>query len=382
SILEHFNQCRSRNLYTDVRIKVQDQIFHCHKILLDASCPYFKSSFSFSEHKEEPNNLIEIGDFSAVAFNELLNYIYTAQLTITADTVVEILQCADFLGFRSIVKSCSGFLLQHINSENCLKAFQMADCYSLHHLAEQTWNFILENFDAVSQSEDFCEITYACLLKILSSDFLKVFLEIDLLSVIDKWVSYHSERKKHLQDLIKCVRIEHSTLSSLDHKILSSVEFEKDVKIKPRLNKVIVLVSRDTNPLHPRNSVKSDIIWYNQDYKCWDTLTSFPFDHRQLYGVAVVNNNIYITGGVGNEVPLFDTNKIVYNECWEFNVKLSKWKEIFPMNFARFNHATSGFLNSVFVVGVRINNYEDAQYYDPEDNSWHELSALSRHIQS
>ncbi|KAK6183550.1 hypothetical protein SNE40_011009 [Patella caerulea] len=442
SILNHFYECREKDLYTDVKIKVEDKIFSCHKILLDAACPFFASYFSFCKYQKDTDDMVVLNEVSAAAFGQLLNYIYTSELTITSETVVDILHCADFLHFKTIVKTCSGFLLQHMNYENCYKIHEIANQHRMEHLTLQAWNYILQNFENLAQTNDFCKIPGNVLIKILSSDFLKVSEEKVLLAAVEKWISYDNEnRRAFLPELIKSIRLDNQTIMNVYPDVNLGSNFEKLEECSPRLKQVLVVIGRDTNQYN-RDHTRYNILWYDPDYKRWETLTGFPFDRRYLFAATVVDNKIFLTGGVGTDLPFDDPNRLVYNECWEYNVRSSSWKESKPMKFSRFNHSSAGFLGCLYVVGGRgqqgkyfhadcarydlktdqwnsiaslrgvqgvansalvpldgrlfllggmysfktasneldINTYKEGQYYDLEDGLWHELPALTRQI--
>ena len=40
---------------------------------------------------------------------------------VTADDVIDVLRCADFLQFHQVVHLCSTFLQQHITADTCLQ---------------------------------------------------------------------------------------------------------------------------------------------------------------------------------------------------------------------------------------------------------------------
>jgi len=209
----------------------------------------------------------------------------------------------------------------------------------------------------------------------------------------------------------------------------------------PRYEQVMVVVSRDTN--QSRYST-NDIFYYHPATERWHTLTSFPFEKRHHYGVAMSGNKIYLTGGVTTEVPLYDKQKEIFSQTWECNILEDSWKSVESMHGARYNHSSATLQDEVYVVGGRGNrkvtvrpdgevyncaadqwtkiasicevqgignasltpldgklyllggmhsfvssgrrdvsfdSYKGAQYYDPLDNEWHELHDLGRQIE-
>ncbi len=86
--------------------QVGEKTFPCHRSVLAATIPYFRSMFS-SEMKESRQKQIEIRDISSAAFEQILSYVYTATLNFTANNVHQLLYAAcilrviaDFLNLR------------------------------------------------------------------------------------------------------------------------------------------------------------------------------------------------------------------------------------------------------------------------------------------
>lgn len=67
-----------RNSYPDIRFRVKNKIFRCHKHLLHLSSEYFKKMFgpNFKEHNE---SIIEINDIEPESFERMINFVYASQ---------------------------------------------------------------------------------------------------------------------------------------------------------------------------------------------------------------------------------------------------------------------------------------------------------------
>ena len=88
---------------------------------------------------------------SSAGLSVVLQGLYTTQVNLTCDNVVDVLTTAHFLQIRHIIAFCEKFLEETMSREHCLQYLKLAEVYNLDasiiNLAEQCF---VQNFLAVS----------------------------------------------------------------------------------------------------------------------------------------------------------------------------------------------------------------------------------------
>jgi hypothetical protein len=347
--LENLYKYKTSNKFSDVIVNVEGTEFHCHKIILASSSPYFKALFVHQTETCGTNQLF-LQDLPAAGFESLLHYIYSGTLELHSTNLIETLQVADFLQFRNLVEVCCSLLLQHIAIGNCLRIAHVADQHSCHGLLRDAHKFCLSHFSDILMTDDFLELPVEDFVSFLENDHLNIENEIDLVDGIGRWCNHDVDtRSAKLDNLLQYVRLKDINKENLEllinknNLLLNSAiiqsylhqKYSKDLKdmskltfaFKPRLKEVVIVIKKHchasehgyTTPM--QNPQK--IIYHHPDSRQWYQLTSLPFDDKDMYSAAVVHNDIYITGGEvdGEAIGVTD-------DVWVYNVNDDHWLEV------------------------------------------------------
>ncbi|XP_034975186.2 zinc finger and BTB domain-containing protein 7A [Zootoca vivipara] len=108
-ILSSLNEQRNHGLLCDVVILVDGQEFPTHRSVLAACSQYFKKLFT-SGLVVDQQNVYEIDFVSADALSSLLEFAYTATLTVSTSNVGEILNAATLLEIQAVRDVCTDLL--------------------------------------------------------------------------------------------------------------------------------------------------------------------------------------------------------------------------------------------------------------------------------
>ncbi|XP_069784613.1 zinc finger and BTB domain-containing protein 7A-like isoform X2 [Narcine bancroftii] len=120
-ILSCLNEQRNYGYLCDVIIIVDGQEFQTHRSVLAACSQYFKKLFTLGAIVDQ-QNVYEIDFVSAEALSALLEFAYTATLTISTSNVNEILNAARLLEIQCVSNVCHDLLVS-----NALSNKEMAD---------------------------------------------------------------------------------------------------------------------------------------------------------------------------------------------------------------------------------------------------------------
>ena len=161
----------------------------------------------------------------------ILDYVYSGELEITLDNAQDYLRTGHMLHYPAIVQTCCELLAEHLHVSNCLGVKEFAAMYHCDSLEQTAYNFATENFAlVVEKGEELSELSYESLVEYLSSDSIDISNEMILWKAIHDWVNYDSEeRKQHISELLKCMR-----LATLSCKELSTILNDPIVRSQPK----------------------------------------------------------------------------------------------------------------------------------------------------
>ena len=370
----------------------QNHEFSCHRIFLAASSDYFRALFTHDVEKGTSSRIVLDG-ISPDGFHNLLQYMYTHELTIDLENILDVLEAADFLQFRPVVEKCALMLLQHITTFNCLALHQIGESHLCSALADAAYNFILRNFDDISQTKEFLHLGQESLVGYVKDDHLQIKNDARLLESICQWITFDFEgRKDALWQLMQYV-----DLPSIDkYKLREITSVNDNIKelfkeitkeheqmdegnllpaksaLKKRPNEVLSIIPKETTA-SAEGKRKKDILYYCLKELKWKVLTEIPFNDRVAYDVAVLDNDMYFTGGTEYNLAL--------DEVMVYSVKCDYWVQLPSMIKCRSHHSSASMGGILYVVGGRnqeearwesrtITLRNDAEEYDPKSAQW------------
>ena len=115
-LLSKCAQFREQGEFIDVGLKVGEEVFSAHRIVLAVSSDYFHAMFAHGM-KESNQEVIELKDesISTAALKIVLDSIYSGDLLVTDETVFDVLVAADHFKLQvlsnSVVITCKPSLL-------------------------------------------------------------------------------------------------------------------------------------------------------------------------------------------------------------------------------------------------------------------------------
>ena len=110
-LLSRCAQLREQGEFIDVRLKVGEDLFPAHRIVLAANSDYFHAMFAHGT-KESNQEVIELKDeiISTEALKIVMNSIYSGDIHVNDENVFEVLLAADHLQVTSVAKQCCDYL--------------------------------------------------------------------------------------------------------------------------------------------------------------------------------------------------------------------------------------------------------------------------------
>lgn len=111
---------------------------------------------------------------SADVMRNLIECMYTGNISVNESNVRELLASASYLRFYAIEEACGEVLSEQLNIYNCLRMLPLGFAYNLTSLTERALKMAAEHFMELSEGFDFLQLEYHHLASVLARDDLKV----------------------------------------------------------------------------------------------------------------------------------------------------------------------------------------------------------------
>ena len=201
-LLSKCAQFRDEGQFIGVRLKVREDIFPAHRIVLAANSDYFHVMFT-DGMKESNQEVIELKDESNSpdALKIVMDSIYTGDLGANEENVFEVLAAADHLQVTTVVQQCCDFLKREFiqlrpDLHNYCLLSTVADRHGLRDLQEAAEKKMASMFKDVGETEEFLTHTGADqLCSLLSRDDLNAPSETFIFESVIQWIKHKKEER-------------------------------------------------------------------------------------------------------------------------------------------------------------------------------------------
>ncbi|KAL4127305.1 hypothetical protein QTP88_011481 [Uroleucon formosanum] len=381
---------RRNEEYCDLRLQTDDgTIIATHKIVLAAGCPYFYSMFK--GFKENNKSLINIREVDTTSLQLLIDYIYTGEIMISDQNVLDLMPAASMLQLDSVKDACVKFLQDDLNPSNCLGIRKFANFYDDRELLRSSEEYIKKYFREVVEEKEFLSLTSKEVIELISHDNINVPFEEIVFECVYKWVKYEfSCRYDSLPALMEHVRlplvpIEYLLTNVLEdplfkkcyyyvteainyHKMKENVDFSNSaIRITPRksyaLQKVILVMSLPSE-------INGMLVthWYYPTINVWQSAPKIQNCHRLSILTVVKNQYIFSLGREGTPIQVLD-----------FTSQSSNWKLIPDMLVDRVDYGVGVLDNCIYVIGGFNDSgiLSSVELFDITTQEWRMISDMS-----
>ncbi|XP_018610905.1 transcription regulator protein BACH1b isoform X2 [Scleropages formosus] len=108
-VLQCLDEQRQKDILCDLTVVVENRSFRAHRSVLASCSDYFHARVT--NHVGHGLVISLPSEVTVAGFDPLLQFAYTAKLLFTKENILEIRNCAIFLGFRNLDKACFEFLI-------------------------------------------------------------------------------------------------------------------------------------------------------------------------------------------------------------------------------------------------------------------------------
>ncbi len=343
----HRSQCfnsmaelRQEEKLCDVILVAGEESFPAHRLVLASSSPYFEAMFT-GDMEESKAGTITLYNIPPRALQILLDYCYTASITVTQENVQELLPAADILQLAWVRQLCCEFMQHQLDTTNCLGICAFADTYSCRELQKAAGNFAQQHYLEVLEGGEFLELGPNDLAELLQSEDLNVQSEEQVFESVMKWVGHNVERRKeHLATILQHVRL-------------------------PLLDRGYLVTRVGAEPLIRGCDACRDLVDEAKDYLL------LPEQRSQLQGPRTTprrpiqsNQIMFAVGGwcSGDAISLVE----------RYNPHTEEWKVVATMSKRRCGVGVAVLGDFLYAIGGHDGSsyLNSVERYDPKTNQW------------
>ncbi|XP_007507826.1 kelch-like protein 13 isoform X5 [Monodelphis domestica] len=413
-VLQGFDQLRVEGLLCDVSLVPGDgdEAFPVHRAMMASASDYFKAMFT-GGMKEQDLMCIKLHGVNKVGLKKIIDFIYTAKLSLNMDNLQDTLEAASFLQILPVLDFCKVFLISGVSLDNCVEVGRIANTYNLTEVDKYVNNFILKNFPAILNSGEFVKLPFERLAFVLSSNSLKHCSELDLFKAACRWLRYDELRMEFASKLMKNIRFPLMTPQDLINYVqtvdfmrtdntcvnllLEASNYQMMPYMQPVMQSERTAIRSDSTHLvtlggvlRQQLVVSKELRMYDEKAHEWKSLA--PMDApRYQHGIAVIGNFLYVVGGQSN----YDTKgKTAVDTVFRFDPRYNKWMQVASLNEKRTFFHLSALKGHLYAVGGRnaageleITEYRTApgiwnriatvECYNPRMNEWSYVAKMN-----
>ena len=163
-----------------------------HKFLLAISSPVFYAMF-YGELAEKKDS-IDVSDCDHKSLLELFRFVYSDEVNLNADNVMQVLYLAKKYMLPSLADKCSEFLRENLDASNVFYVLPDAQKYEEKDLENHCWEVIDKDTDQAVKSDGFVTIEKSILEELVERDSLNV-REVELFKAVDCWATKKCEKQ-------------------------------------------------------------------------------------------------------------------------------------------------------------------------------------------
>ncbi|CAI8020572.1 Kelch-like protein 17 [Geodia barretti] len=369
--------------------------------------------------KESESGEVDIGEIPSNAVQDLVDFAYSSSLSLSYTSALQLTSAADMLQFSEVKQVCCEFLCSCLTPANCLELLQVADTYSCPELNRAASLCRNLNFVAVSEQEDFLELSLEHLEECLSSNHLCVSGEEEVVvEAALRWLDHDAgSRSRHAPRVLGCVRLSLLPPGVLVERVWPHVIVSGSPECMELVRQALsVQLSPATNtrPQQRRpyqvlcaiggwdgDSVVHSVEWYDPHTARWKPGPSMNEPRKRL-GVVAHCRKVYAVGGHNGKATLSSVEVYcqrskrwtslpnmsqarMFSGCVALNNRLDSW-EIVPTTLPYHMYSEAVKCDeAIYILCGRTSSRHEREghpsiyRYDPDTHQWAGLESQMPH---
>ena len=173
-----------------------------------ASSDFFSTLLN-SDMRENKEGIVLLDHITEACMRDVLEFIRSDSVEITApENAKELIEAAEYLLLDRLKTFCGKYLVETLTPWNCMSIYYFAEQYRCQELTIKSREFILSNFAAVTESQEFLSLDNQQVEEWICRDDAAVSTEDVIFKAIVRWIQHSkSERKGKFEELFRHVRL-------------------------------------------------------------------------------------------------------------------------------------------------------------------------------
>ncbi|GAA6101846.1 gigaxonin [Tachysurus ichikawai] len=388
-LLRSLRSFREDGSFQDAVLVLEGEEISVQKNILAAASPYIRTKLNYNPPKEDGSTYrIELQGISMPIMKQILDYIFSGEISLGEDTIQDVVQAADMLLLTDLKSLCCQFLESCITAENCIGIRLFSLHYCLHHVHHVATEYLQTHFRDVADTEEFRELPPERLCELLAMEKLNVGNEKYVLEAVVRWLGYDIEaRRVHMKEVMSAVWVQGLDQSYLQEQMVGDPLMREVIgeccmeslrgavqqgeallaAFKPRgySECIVVAGGEDRATRTPSAVTRCMCPLYDRNRQLWIDLQ--PMNERRIgHGLVTADGCLFAIGGM-------DENKTVLSSGEKYDPENNTWTHIPPMNQARQHFCIAEMDGLIYVLGGENEDTEvllTMEVFDPHLNNW------------
>ena len=300
------------------------------------------------------------------------------------------------------------YIKSKITPQNVATHYQLSKLYCFKNISKQTKAYIDCWFTTVADTNNFLELDFELVKKVLLSSDLHITSEIEVFNAAEAWISYNfNGRKKYAKDLLITVRTNLLSKHALKHIIPPDSVFEKvsDCRatliksiVQDKNNKIPGILTSEKYSTRYCSQPNFDLL-YCGDFFCFsdEDYTTFvdKLDGRNLIrreNVPLLTKNrrfsyvttpmIYLKGNI-YLLDCLHEERINLNKIEKYSISSASLEIVGDMIDDLDRYCVCGFIDKIYFIGGFWKDERTAtcRYFDTNNYTWQDVASM-REIRS
>lgn len=165
NLLRTINKLYNSETFSDIKIRLKDRIINGHKLILSARSDLLSETIQSINNKNE----LDWSDMDVEVAEKIINWLYTNEVQLINDELtLKIIRKAYEFKLIGLVERCETILVNHVDVQNCVKFYSVAEEISAINLREYCSGLISAHWNDL-KSSDFESMSGPLLYEMLKS---------------------------------------------------------------------------------------------------------------------------------------------------------------------------------------------------------------------
>ena len=252
------------------------------------------------------------------------------------------------------------YLVSLVNAENVTKIYQLSQELLCLHFTNQIKNFMLANFQDLSQTGNFLKECSRDLMELLLKDDELNVTEENLVSILLSWAKISPENALDLAGLLNHIRFGLVSETFFNTKVKSNELLQSNTRLP---NQFVLSIGGYTN----EPVAQIEVLEIRKQK--WYTLPGPGFPTHAYHDIQMIGgNDVFVFGGFGNgeDGPEF------FVDTFHLDLLTNFWTKKSSMDFPRCYLSTAVLNGEIFCIGGfdGFSRSKTAEKYHPDTNQW------------